>query len=118
MKTNYHTHCSLCDGIADPETVVLKAIEKGFHILGFSSHSPLEGEEWTLSVDGVEEYVRQISTLKETYRDRITLLVGMERDFLPADPVWPVREWKGIKLDYVIGSVHATGWRLKRDSTA
>ena len=107
MKTNYHTHCSLCDGIADPETIVLKAIEKGFDILGFSSHSPLEGEEWTLSVDGVEEYVRQISVLKDNYRDRITLLVGMERDFLPVDPVWPVREWKGIKLDYVIGSVHA-----------
>ena len=107
MKTNYHTHCSLCDGIADPETVVLTAIEKGFDILGFSSHSPLEGEDWTLSTHGVEEYVKQIRKLKETYSDRISILVGMERDFLPIDPVWPVKEWNGIKLDYVIGSVHS-----------
>ncbi len=106
MKTNYHTHCSLCDGIADPEDVVLKAIKKGFDILGFSSHSPLEGEDWTLSPDGVEEYVRQVKTLKEKYRDKITLLVGMEMDFIPSEPVWADREWKGIRLDFVIGSVH------------
>jgi histidinol-phosphatase (PHP family) len=35
MKTNYHTHCDFCDGIADPETVVKTAIEKGIDVLGF-----------------------------------------------------------------------------------
>ena len=107
MKTNYHTHCSLCDGIADPETVVLTAIEKGFDILGFSSHSPIDGEEWTLSPQGVEEYVSRIKALKEKYSDKIRLLIGMEMDFSPVNPPWPEKMWNDQVLDYVIGSVHS-----------
>jgi histidinol-phosphatase (PHP family) len=106
MKTNYHTHCSLCDGIADPETVVLAAIEKDFDILGFSSHSPLEGEDWTLSMDGVSDYISQIRGLQEKYKNQIQILLGMERDFIPSEPLWPVNRWDNMPLDYTIGSVH------------
>ncbi|OQY33446.1 MAG: hypothetical protein B6241_07735 [Spirochaetaceae bacterium 4572_59] len=106
MKTNYHTHCSHCDGIADPETVVKTAIEKNFDILGFSSHSPLEGEDWTLSPEGVEDYVSEINVLKEKYQDQIQILVGMEMDFIPTEAVWTHNRWKNLDLDYMIGSVH------------
>ena len=106
MKTNFHTHCSLCDGIADPETVVLAAIEKNFDILGFSSHSPLEGEDWTLSMDGVGDYISQIRELQSKYRDKIRILVGMERDFIPSESLWPVNRWDSMALDFTIGSVH------------
>ncbi|MDC7241025.1 MAG: histidinol-phosphatase [Spirochaetales bacterium] len=106
MKTNYHTHCNFCDGIADPETVVKTAIEKGFDVLGFSSHSPLEGEEWPLKADEVELYVQTIRDLALKYRDDILILAGMEKDFIVSEPVWPVRRWESVQLDYVIGSVH------------
>ena len=106
MKTNYHTHCSHCDGTGNPESIVLAAIEKNFDILGFSSHSPLPGADWTLTFDGVKEYVAEIRELKEKYRDKIRILVGMERDFLPSEPEWIFRKWEDLKLDYMIGSVH------------
>ena len=65
MKTNYHTHCSYCDGIAEPETVVLAALEQGFDILGFSSHQPLSGEEWTMAAGEVSTYVKEVRGLAE-----------------------------------------------------
>ncbi len=106
MKTNYHTHCNFCDGIADPETVVKTAIDKGFDVLGFSSHSPLEGEAWPLKAGEVELYVKTIRDLAVKYSDRILILAGMEKDFIASEPLWPVNHWESVALDYVIGSVH------------
>ncbi len=107
MKTNYHTHCTYCDGIAEPEAVVKAALEQGFDILGFSSHQPLSGEEWTMAAGDVPAYVKEIRGLAEKYKKDILILCGMERDFMPAEPVWPFRLWEDLPLDFVIGSVHA-----------
>ncbi|MDA3956052.1 histidinol-phosphatase [Oceanispirochaeta sp.] len=106
MKTTYHTHCDFCDGIADPETVVKTAIEKGMDVLGFSSHSPLEGEDWTLSASDVSVYVGKIKELQKKYKDQILVMVGMERDFIASEPCWTPGRWEDQPLDYVIGSVH------------
>jgi histidinol-phosphatase (PHP family) len=107
MKTNYHTHCSYCDGAGDPETVVLAALGQGFDILGFSSHQPLDGEDWTMGFDQVSDYQCEIQRLAKKYKDEILILCGMERDFNPSLPPWPERQWEGVPLDFVIGSVHA-----------
>lgn len=107
MKTNYHTHCTYCDGIADAETVVLAALEQNFDILGFSSHQPLGGEEWTMAAEDVAAYAKEIRGLADKYKKDILILCGMERDFFPKEPVWPFRIWEDIPLDFVIGSVHS-----------
>jgi len=115
MRTNYHTHCNFCDGIADPETVVKIALNKGLDILGFSSHSPLEGESWPLLASEVGEYLRTVRDLSRKYADRILILAGMERDFIAAEPLWTFNRWEDLMLDYVIGSVHMIySERLKR----
>ncbi|MBF9018437.1 MULTISPECIES: histidinol-phosphatase [unclassified Oceanispirochaeta] len=106
MKTNYHTHCNFCDGIADPETVVKIALEKGFDVLGFSSHSPLEGEEWPLAHDEVHTYIQTIRGLQKKYEDQILILAGMERDFIVSESPWQEKRWEKETLDFVIGSIH------------
>ena len=106
MKTNYHTHCNFCDGISDPETVVKIALEKGFNVLGFSSHSPLEGEDWPLAHDEVHTYIQTIRGLQKKYEDQILILAGMERDFIASESLWQENRWEKEKLDFVIGSVH------------
>ena len=41
MKSNYHTHTTFCDGRDTPEAMVEAAVERGFDVLGFSSHSDM-----------------------------------------------------------------------------
>lgn len=106
MKTNYHSHCNFCDGIADPETIVKAALEKGFDILGFSSHSPLEGEDWPLAHNEVHIYLETIRGLQKKYEDQILILAGMERDFIASEALWQEKQWEKESLDFVIGSVH------------
>ncbi len=106
MKTNYHGHCRFCDGRGEPEEIVLAALDKGFDILGFSSHSPMEGEDWTLREEDVLAYGAAIRDLAEKYRDRILILLGMEMDFNAHAPLWRFRHWGNLALDYALGSVH------------
>jgi len=39
--TNYHSHCSFCDGRAPMEDFIIQAIKMGFTGYGISSHAPL-----------------------------------------------------------------------------
>ncbi len=40
-RTNYHSHCSFCDGKAPMEEFIREAIRQGFTAYGVSSHAPL-----------------------------------------------------------------------------
>ena len=99
MKANYHTHTVFCDGIDEPEDVILSAIDKGFDIIGFSGHSHTSFDEsYAMSNDTVINYRRQIRDLADKYRNRINVLCGIEYDYY-SDEV--TEGW-----DYLIGSVH------------
>ncbi len=98
-KINLHSHTTYCDGLNSAEEMVLAAIDKGFHIFGFSGHSYLEFDDsWCMSKAGTQEYYAEIQRLKEKYKDKITVLCGVEQDYLSETPV--------DQYDYVIGSVH------------
>ncbi len=100
FKSNCHTHTSYCDGKNTAREMVEAAIEKGFVSLGFSGHSPMkEHNEWTMSAEGVKQYIAEITALKEEYKDKIDILCGIELDADYADV-------KPDMFDYVIGSVH------------
>ncbi|MBR6479658.1 MAG: histidinol-phosphatase [Clostridia bacterium] len=98
---NFHTHTVFCDGKNTPEEYVLAAIDIGMPILGFSAHSHLPTEpEWSLSVEGEEEYRKTILELREKYKNQIDIRLGIEQDF------WSSTE--GLSdYDFVIGSVHS-----------
>jgi len=99
ITTNFHTHTVFCDGKNTPEEMVLAAIEKGFTVLGFSGHSFFEPQkDFCMSKDSEKEYFRQVTELKEKYKDKITILCGIEQDIFSLEPEYP--------YDYRIGSVH------------
>lgn len=106
-RTNYHSHCSFCDGKAPMEEFIREAIRQGFTAYGVSSHAPLPFDTaWTLDRNRVEDYFAEIRRLKELYADRIEIYAGMEIDYLdetshPASPYF-----QNLPLDYRIGSVH------------
>lgn len=114
IKSNFHTHTRFCDGKDAPEELVKTAIEKGFQILGFSSHSYTEmDKDFAMSSKKALEYRAEITRLKEKYKGQIELYCGIEQDYFSDEPT--------DQYDYVIGSVHyvlKNGEYISVDNTA
>ena len=108
VPSNFHTHCTYCDGRDEPEKIVLEAIRLGCPALGFSSHAPVaffeksEGETLeeakTRFENHMAEYRACICRLKEKYAPQIRIFVGIEQDYYS--------ETSCDEYEYVIGSVH------------
>lgn len=97
MLCNLHTHTTLCDGKNTPEEVVLSAIGKGFDSIGFSGHGYTDFD-LSYCIKDMHEYVSVINELKDKYKSKIQIYLGVEEDvFCPCD--------KG-GFDYAIASSH------------
>ncbi len=96
---NMHTHTTYCDGKNTPEEMVQKALELGFDTLGFSIHAYM----WYSEIMGKRgdqspKYIEEIKRLKEVYKDKIKLSLGIELDmYAPVDL---------SQYEYIIGSMH------------
>lgn len=105
--TNYHSHCSFCDGRAPFEEFVKEAITQGFYSYGVSSHAPLPfPTQWTMEWEQMEAYLDEFNNLRQKYADEIELYVGLEIDYLNEESNPSVASFTELPLDYRIGSVH------------
>lgn len=97
MTANYHTHTTFCDGNNTAEEIVLRAIENKFCAIGFSGHA-YTSYDLSYCVKDTKEYISAITALKEKYRDKIQIYLGVEEDaFSPVNRT---------DFDYIIGSCH------------
>ena len=106
IRQNLHTHSTYCDGKNSLEEMVNAAINKGFSSLGFSSHcfSNLSYDECGIKSQALyEEYLATIDTLKEKYKNEITIYKGIELESRTKDSLFPQPD---SRLDYSIGSIH------------
>ncbi len=105
MTQNLHTHTVYGDGKNTPEEMVLGALAAGCTSLGFSEHSPLpapiDPDGWTMAPEDVPTYRAEVLGLREKYRERLAIFLGLEQDLDSPPP--------GDGYDYLIGSVH-TVW--------
>lgn len=105
--SNYHSHCTFCDGRSIPEDFVRFAITHGFRAYGFSSHSPLPFETfWNMSKDDMPEYLQEIKRLKQKYSDQLEIYAGLEIDYLDETYNASIPYFQELPLDYRIGSIH------------
>jgi histidinol-phosphatase (PHP family) len=112
LISNLHTHTCFSDGSGKPEKYVKEAIRQGFDILGFSDHSPVPFKNSFAirnSDTAVKDYCNEIIRLREMYSGilpDLTLLLGLEIDYIPSitKPIDHYR--KNFPFDYFIGSVH------------
>ena len=95
---DYHLHTHDSDGKHSPAEVAEQADRNGMKILGFSDHSYLPFEEFSLPLEKQAIYREEIAALKERYRGRMTILCGIEKDYYS-----PIEE---SEFDYAVGSVH------------
>lgn len=105
--TNYHSHCSYCDGRAPLEDFIKEAIRQGFTSYGISSHAPLPfPTHWTMEWEQVPAYLAEARRLRQKYAGQIELYIGMEIDYLDEESNPSVARFRDLPLDYRIGSVH------------
>ena len=103
MIPNISIHSHTSRGHADntAEEMILSAIDMGCPAIGFSEHSYIDEYNWWTLERGTEmDYVREILALKEKYKGKIDVFLGLEQDCRS-----PMYEYD--KYDYVIGSIHA-----------
>lgn len=96
---NLHTHSTYCDGKDTPEEMIALAMAKGFDSVGFSGHSCMSfSKNFSMSPEGTEEYKKEIKALKEKYRGKIDVYLGLELEMYSDVPT--------DGYEYIIGSCH------------
>lgn len=96
--TDWHVHTTFCDGKSEAEETVLAATELGVSILGFSGHGYTAHDgRYCMSLENTEKYVAEINRLREKYKDKIEIRLGVEQDYFGERMPW---------AEYRIGSVH------------
>ena len=105
MIIDLHNHTLLCnhaEGTIDE--YILQAVKSGTKIFGFSEHAPMDFDpKYRISFEQMKEYENNVLTAKETYKDKIEILLGYEVDFLEGHMDKRVLN---ADVDYLIGSVH------------
>lgn len=121
-----HTHTSRCGhaGGSD-EAFVEAAIERGLAAIAVTDHLPFywlppEQHDPTLamSTDELPRYVEALLGLKERYRDRVEVLLGIEADYVEGHEETLAELLAKYPFDVVLGSVHwLDGWWVDAPSS-
>ncbi|KAK7062782.1 hypothetical protein VNI00_000272 [Paramarasmius palmivorus] len=121
MPYSHHSHsgqfCKHASGTL--EEVVLEAIRQGFEVYGLTEHVPRyrfqdlypeeEGLDPQALLEQFERFIQEAHRLKTFYASRITLLVGLETEFITEADLDGLdnllRRYEG-RIEYLVGSVH------------
>ncbi|KAH8080254.1 Polymerase/histidinol phosphatase-like protein [Cristinia sonorae] len=121
MPFSHHSHsgqfCSHATGTL--EEVVIEAIRQRFQLYGLTEHVPryrqqdLYPEEASQSLDALvdqfNKFVSEAHRLKDLYANDITLLVGLETEYispLDLDRLRDVLHNHNSRIEYLVGSLH------------
>ncbi|NVM02702.1 MAG: histidinol-phosphatase HisJ [Candidatus Helarchaeota archaeon] len=119
---DYHIHSKLCrHGEGDLEEYVKSAVKKGLIEIGFCEHFPQEFlvedlpkkyhdlipiKEYAMPYDEFPNYVKEVLRLQGDYKNKITIKLGTEFDFLENKTDLISEEIKKYSFDYAYGSIH------------
>ena len=111
---NLHTHTARCHHAkGTDEEYVIKAIENGYDVLGFSDHAPhLFPNDYVSNCrmlpSQAEEYAQSIYALREKYKDKIDIKLGYEIEWYPELIEKDIEFLKQFGYDYLILGQHFT----------
>ncbi len=91
LKWDGHVHSPYCPhGTKDPlEAYIERALEQGLERISFTEHAPLpEGltdpapdNDSGMSFATADAYLKELTQLRETYKNQIDIRIGMEFDY-------------------------------------
>ena len=94
MIANYHTHTFRCGHASGTEEEYIeRAIENGIKIMGFSDHVPFlfpnnHQTSWKVQVKDAQDYIDTLTALREKYKDKISIKLGLECEYFPKYIPW------------------------------
>lgn len=103
--SSLHTHNSFCDGKNTIREMIEKAVTLNFESIGISSHcyTGYPFDVCGIKKDKVEDYYSTVLQLKEEFKDKIDVFLGLE---IESRVMGEKRPDIPPVLDYTIGSVH------------
>jgi histidinol-phosphatase (PHP family) len=106
---DYHVHTRFSDGEGEPAQFVERALALGLPQIGISDHlTPAilgAGGDWSLGHDCLHEYVGAVRAAAARYPG-ITVLLGVEADYVPGAEDELAGLLGAHRFDYVIGGLH------------
>jgi histidinol-phosphatase (PHP family) len=114
-----HVHTARCGhATGGDDELVEAAIARGLAAIALTDHVPfywLSREErdpgLAMAFEELPRYVEDVLALKERYRGRIEVLVGVEADYIAGREEVLARLLEAYPFDVVLGSVHfLDGW--------
>lgn len=93
-----HLHTTYDDGGNSVREMAEKGLLADFSSIGLCVHSPIPGEYWCATEDGVRNFMSDVRAVAEELHDRMPVYCGIEFDSVSTCDLSP--------FDYVIGSVH------------
>ncbi len=114
MKYNYHTHTARCfHAKGSDEEYVLSAIEAGFDEIGFADHTAWNYKGFVshmrMHENELKEYCDSVKNLREKYKDKISIKLGLECEYFPQYLSWLKDEIEKQEIDYLILGHHFCG---------
>lgn len=112
IKSNYHTHIYLCrHATGTMDDYILKAIRLGYKTVAITDHIPFTNETQEflntkrMSMDDFYNiYLKDAKRVKETYSKDITVLIGLESEYL--DFLKPFYEDFLKEIDFMLLGQH------------
>lgn len=107
---DYHVHTSLCKhAVGTMEEYVVAAIENGITEICFTDHIPLPNDfdiEHRMAAREMDTYLEQIAKLNLKYHRDISILVGIEADYVEGLEPYLKKFLSRYQFDLVILAVH------------
>ena len=112
MTVNLHTHTVRCNHASGSEREYIEnAIAGGLKVFGFADHAPyyFPGDYYSgyrMRWDKLEDYVTTVLALREEYKGRIDIKLGLESEYYPALFGETLKRLQAYPFDYLILGQH------------
>lgn len=109
---NYHTHTPRCKHARGAEAeYVEQAIRTGFEVLGFADHCPWNYRsdfvaKMRMHVSELDDYVSSVKRVREQYKGRIRIRLGLECEAFPEHYSWLREMVRENEIEYLILGNH------------
>jgi len=102
---DYHTHTKYSHGVGTIEDNIESAIKKNLKTIAITDHGP-GYKEYGIDIGSFKKIKEEIKFLKEKYKDKINILLGIEANIINKDGVLDVDESILKELDILLVGFH------------